>query len=677
MTRTRPQPDFQLPYQPSERARPFNVLLIVIDDLRGDHLACAGYERDTAPNLERRLSSGTYFSNCHSPVGWTLPSCASIVTGQMPDTHTLVNHNHRFQKPKIGHFLGDSYFRAAITNNGNVVTDSIGRETLEKLGFSRRPAKWKFFNWDAGFDDYTWFPRENYEGPFDTASKLVDNFPTFADEKPWFLFFHSNVVHDYHLDRECYLDGREWIGEDIHPGLVRVADGPEIWREPPPGLSPEDQARHMIAKYDAGIRYMDRRIDDILSRVDFEETIVVFMSDHGEGFDPLRGRVHHCGRLHSDLTHVPLAIWLPSELRESVHPPTVEQRFCSTLDLAPTLLTLLGDAVAGFPGRFLFDLPTHRILEGSDRGYIYWNEDCVRESYDTCRIEIRSEMTYPLKRISVRKNNTEREYAYHLGYDPAEHINLLEPMQREIENFEPISFVVALNDRSEFENNLRRSPVANSPFHEWLVVENQHNGHYSSISALYQDALENARHDLVFFIHQDVYLPVGWEERMFRALRNLEQRDASWGVLGAVGALAPNGDQPKQLRGHWCDPSGYYYEKPLPHAVQSLDEQWLGVRKSRGVHFDPALPGFHCYGIDLSLTARDLGLESYAIDAFVWHKYRDPEGYLVSRREDSEKILRRWSDKFMAEFLPSANYVESKWKKYLPFQTTSWNWDAP
>ena len=62
MTRTRPQPDFQLPYQPSERARPFNVLLIVIDDLRGDHLACAGYERDTAPNLERRLSSGTYFS---------------------------------------------------------------------------------------------------------------------------------------------------------------------------------------------------------------------------------------------------------------------------------------------------------------------------------------------------------------------------------------------------------------------------------------------------------------------------------------------------------------------------------------------------------------------------------------------------------------------------------------
>ena len=96
-----------------------------------------------------------------------------------------------------------------------------------------------------------------------------------------------------------------------------------------------------------------------------------------------------------------------------------------------------------------------------------------------------------------------------------------------------------------------------------------------------------------------------------------------------------------------------------------------------GVHFDPALPGFHCYGIDLSLTARDLGLESYAIDAFVWHKYRDPEGYLVSRREDSEKILRRWSDKFMAEFLPSANYVESKWKKYLPFQTTSWNWDAP
>lgn len=148
-------------------------------------------------------------------------------------------------------------------------------------------------------------------------------------------------------------------------------------------------------------------------------------------------------------------------------------------------------------------------------------------------------------------------------------------------------------------------------------------------------------------------------------------------MIGAVGAVAmglQNPDGPKELRGHWCDPSGYHRLGPLPAEVESLDEQWLGVRLSRGVTFDPELPGFHCYGIDLSLTARELGLRTYAIDAFVWHKYRDSDGHLIARREDSAKIRVRWSDAFMAEFNPSADYVDAKWRKYRPFQTTSWEW---
>ena len=95
-----------------------------------------------------------------------------------------------------------------------------------------------------------------------------------------------------------------------------------------------------------------------------------------------------------------------------------------------------------------------------------------------------------------------------------------------------------------------------------------------------------------------------------------------------------------------------------------------------GVSFDPDVPGFHCYGIDLSLTAREAGRRSYALDAFVWHKYKNSDGYLVSRQQDSEKIRRRWGDDFMREFQPAADYVEKKWKKYLPFQTTSWSWGA-
>jgi hypothetical protein len=298
----------------------------------------------------------------------------------------------------------------------------------------------------------------------------------------------------------------------------------------------------------------------------------------------------------------------------------------------------------------------------------------VRESYDTCRIEIRSEMTYPLKRISVRKNDARREVAYNLAYDPEERQNLLAPLPQGIPNFEPITFVVAVNDAEELRLNLLSSPVARSREHQWLLIDNHGNARYTSISRLYDDAMRQAQHDLVFFIHQDVLLPDGWEEQMFRSLGALEQRDASWGVLGAVGALPPIPGSEKQLRGHWCDPSGYYRLGPLPQEVESLDEQWLGVRRSRGVGFDPDMPGFHCYGIDLSLAARERGLASYAIDAFVWHKHRERDGHLVTRREASSKIRRRWSDEFLAEFEPAADYVEAKWRKFLPFQTTSWTW---
>lgn len=677
MSKETTSPSFELSYTPGPRHHHTNILLVVVDDLRADHLKAYGYPRDTMPFLDRRVPAGTLFENCHTPVGWTLPACASIITGHDPEGHGLVDHNRKFQKPKLGHYLGEGYHRLGITNNGNVVTDSISVETLESLGLTRRPAKWRFFGWDSGFDQYLWTPRENHERPFELACEFLDGLPDSAASKPWFLFFHTNVVHDYHMDREYYREARDWLGEEVPPALRGVRDGPEPWRHPPDGLDVATVKRVLTAKYDAGVRHTDRRLEELFKRVDFDNTVVIFMSDHGEGFEPEVGRVHHCGRLHNDLLRVPLVIWLPPEVRSRYEPPAVEPRHCSTIDIAPTVLTILGDAVAGFPGRLLFDLSNHRRLEGCDKGYVYWNEDCLRESYDTCQIEIRSEIIYPLKRIRVRKNDALKEYAFHLAYDPGERQNLLAPLPGSIPNFEPITFVVAVNDEEELQNNLLASPVARSTAHEWLLIENHDNLKYDGISQLYYEATQRATHDLVFFVHQDVFLPEGWEARLFTRLRELEEIDPRWGVLGAVGALPPADGSPKELRGHWCDPSGYYLRGPLPAEVQSLDEQWLGFRRARGLDFDPDLPGFHCYGIDLSLQARKQGLRSWAIDDFVWHKHRDAKGYIVSCREDSEKIRRRWSDEFMREFQPSADYVEHKWKKYLPFQTTSWNWGRP
>ncbi|MGH9362196.1 MAG: sulfatase-like hydrolase/transferase, partial [Thermoanaerobaculia bacterium] len=532
--------------------------LFILDDLRADHVSAYGYGRNTTPLLDARAAGATRFTSCLSPAGWTLPGCASIITGQPPEEHGLVDHNHRFQKPKLGHYLGDAFQRVAFANNGNTIPDTVSLEYLESLGLKRRPAKWKFFGWQDGFDEYHWTHREDHIRPFQLAADFFLERARGQERrealKPYLLFFHTNIVHDYHLDRDYYYEVEDWLGHPLHPELRRFPDGPQIWREPPAGLDRDRMREEIVARYDAGVRFADRCLAKLLDLVDFRDTLVVVMSDHGEGFEPELGRVHHCGRLHQDLLHVPLFLWLPPALQERYPLPRVEERPCSTIDVVPTLLTLLGGAPDGLPGRLLFDLSTHRSVAGLDRGYVYWLEDCVRESYDTCRIDIRSELTYPLKSIRVRRNDTVKEFAFNLAYDPGERDNLLDRRLRPTPNPEPITFIVAVNDPRELDENLLASPAARSDRHQWILVDNRDNRKYRSVARLYAEALAGARHDLVFFVHQDLHLPWGWEEKLFESLADLESFDRRWGVIGAVGALPADLqalDVPKELRGHW------------------------------------------------------------------------------------------------------------------------------
>ena len=239
---------------------------------------------------------------------------------------------------------------------------------------------------------------------------------------------------------------------------------------------------------------------------------------------------------------------------------------------------------------------------------------------------------------------------------------------------EPITFIVAVNDSRELKFNLLTSAVADSPIHQWLLVDNHGNARYRNISQLYCDAARDAKHDLMFFIHQDVYLPPTWERQMYASLRQLEVLDPEWGVVGAVGVVPTHNGREKTLVGHWRDPHQYRHSQDLPQEVQSLDEMWLGLRKRRSLSFDPRLPGFHCYGIDISLSAHARGLKSYALDAFVWHKHRDACGKHIFFADDSPKIRQRQTASFREEYRCATEYIRAKWQRFLPFHSTSYSW---
>jgi Glycosyltransferase like family len=181
---------------------------------------------------------------------------------------------------------------------------------------------------------------------------------------------------------------------------------------------------------------------------------------------------------------------------------------------------------------------------------------------------------------------------------------------------------------------------------------------YASAAAAYNQAIDKAQTDLLVFVHQDVYLPQGWLPSLRKSLDLLSKVDPDWGVIGVYGVNES------------CDGgSGFLYCAETGRIgkffegfreVKSLDEVVLIIRKSSHLRFDEQLPGFHLYGTDLCLQARQRQMKSYVVPAFCIH---NTSGYRILP-------LQFWRCYF---------YLRRKWRSQLPFATsctriTFWCW---
>jgi hypothetical protein len=206
-------------------------------------------------------------------------------------------------------------------------------------------------------------------------------------------------------------------------------------------------------------------------------------------------------------------------------------------------------------------------------------------------------------------------------------------------------------DARVFEKNFAASPCLEGLSRDRIIVQEG----FSSAALAYNDAIDRAQTDLIVFAHQDVYFPDRWLADLDRSLKILDAVDSDWGVLGGWGTNRVG------------SPAGYLYSvglgvlgKPFerPVAVDTLDEFILILRKSSGLRFDPALPSFHFYGMDICMSARKNKKKCYAISAFSVHN--TSYGYLSP------------------EFYNSYWHVRKKWREFLPIQTScirvsAWN----
>lgn len=422
-----------------DSARP-NVLFVLVDTLRADHLGSYGYARPTSPQMDALAGAGALFERCIAQSSHTKPSTASILTSLHPPTHRMelmtstlppeaVTLHEAFYAAgwRTAAFSGNSFvsrtfgfgdgverFRGAVVSPSVVLAGYRIMARLRdilvyNLGLSAAP--WRAYQIlvDSPFD-----LTEDRRGM--GARAINGEFLAWLEElgsdEPWFAYLHYMEPHaPYAPPPECRIFGN---AED--PALGRdVPQAPGTCFLPfQPGVAVDDATlAAMVANYDGDVLDADRALGELLetlrARGALEDTIILLTADHGEEFLD-HGAWGHGQSLHRELVHVPLMLTWPGQI-----PPG--RRIADqvrSVDIMPTLCELAGaPAPAACQGRSLAPLLRDGAVGAPEReafSEVYWGGSWARSlrASGELLIEARMGAREAVQRFDLRQDPWER-----------------------------------------------------------------------------------------------------------------------------------------------------------------------------------------------------------------------------------------------------------------------------
>lgn len=324
-----------------------NILLIILDTLRPDHLSCYGYGETTSPNLDKLAEEGALFQNAFCTAPWTLPSHGSIFTGAYVSRHGLDQGNEHLStdlttlprllsqqgyhtaafssniwvSPLTGLARGFHHFKRA---NQPPFDDIQNPNILQKI---IKEIYWRYF-----------FKRYDY-GAREINGAIRDFFSSgWCQDQPFFIFINYLETHlQYEPPRKfrnMFLRDRAQkrlarrINQDarkVNGGLYKMSD---------------EELEILRALYDAEIRYVDHRVGELLSMLKdlkiLDDTLLIITSDHGENLGD-HGLMDHQFSLYDTLIRVPLIVRYP----KAFQPGTVVGQQVQTVDFLPTIADVL------------------------------------------------------------------------------------------------------------------------------------------------------------------------------------------------------------------------------------------------------------------------------------------------------------------------------------------------
>lgn len=328
--------------QPAPRRGP-NVVLVVLDTVRADHVSAYGYTRPTTPNIDRLAAQGVLFEDAMTSSSWSLPSQFSMLTGLLPHQHGSNTRDARYTGIRTvaeiltswgyetAGFSGNLYYghRGWGLNRGFQVyrgNASTVRHNLARTVVGRtmvQPAYGHLINFGGILER-----RDAAEINRDVSRWFLRRSP-----QPFFLFIN---YFDVHIPYRAPPPFDSRFGE-LSDTALRLQDSTD--REATRRPLPAEVNASLIAGYDNCLAFLDDQVGKLLQALskspEWSNTIVIVTSDHGEAFGE-HGTYDHGYNLYREVLHVPLIIFgsgIPRGLRVT-HAASLRELFPTVLDFA-------------------------------------------------------------------------------------------------------------------------------------------------------------------------------------------------------------------------------------------------------------------------------------------------------------------------------------------------------
>ncbi len=352
---------------PAGEQRP-NLLLIIIDTVRSDRLTIYGAQRNTSPNLKAFADECVVFDRAIAPSSYSLPSHATLFTGLYPAVHRcdkqligntaeesrIVPTTLAAENQTLAEWLaGEGYLCGAVSANSFFITRKFGFEQGFHYFSDRHGNRLWFYPRMAfvGFKILSRFIGGIWDmDVYRDAGSIVDEcegwMSGIPDDRPYFLFINFMDAH------------YPYTPPNSHRGIFSDAADSD-WAS----LEGEGYDKKRLRffqncrdRYDEEIAYLDsqlgRFLETLRRRPDWDRTVVLITSDHGESQGE-RGKKGHGWSLYSPELWVPMILRLP----ERPH-GTRDSRLVELTDVAPTVLELCGiEAGQELPGSSLLAEP--------------------------------------------------------------------------------------------------------------------------------------------------------------------------------------------------------------------------------------------------------------------------------------------------------------------------------